>query len=69
MILYGELSEATIERLKFSRITWDYHKRSYFTQLHKEFYLKETEPRQKNLLRNLNMPIYCIKKAERNSSH
>lgn len=43
MILYGELSEATIERLKSSRITWDDHKRAYFTQLHKEFYLKETE--------------------------
>ena len=43
MVRYEELSEETIQQLKSTRITWDEHKRAYFTQLHKEFYLKETE--------------------------
>jgi hypothetical protein len=43
MVRYEELSEGTIQQLKSTRITWDEHKRAYFTQLHKEFYLKETE--------------------------
>jgi hypothetical protein len=43
MVRYEELRQETIQKIQMNGITWDEHKRVYFTQLHKEFYLKELE--------------------------
>ena len=50
MSRYEELSKSTISMLQSNDITWDEHRRIYFTKLHKEFYLKETEAKSEEYL-------------------
>ncbi len=50
MSRYDEMSQATLDRLKSNDIRWDEYKRVYFTNLHKEFYLKESEVKNEEYL-------------------
>ncbi|SCY26657.1 hypothetical protein [Alkaliphilus peptidifermentans] len=59
MVKHEELSERTIQLLKSTGITWDGHKRVYFTQLHKEFYLKEAEAKtEEHIIQFCNLVRY-----------
>jgi len=48
MVRYEELGQDIIQQIQSSGITWDEHKQVYFTQLYKEFYLKEVESKSED---------------------
>ncbi|QEK11608.1 hypothetical protein FQB35_04100 [Crassaminicella thermophila] len=51
MIRYEDLSPEVISLINENSIVWDKHKRVYFTKLHKEFYLKESEVKSEEYLK------------------
>lgn len=62
LVRYEDLSQNMISALKDNDITWDKHRRVYFTKLHKEFYLKETEVKSEEYLSEFCSLVKHLKK-------
>ncbi len=64
MVGYGEVSEVLLNLLEGNGITWDKYKRLYFSGLHKEFYLKESEVKgEETLIEFCSLVLYLKKNS------